>query len=112
MYSFYNVTFQGLGCAAWVREGGFFSLGFGWGFFWLFFLKNSTIYVEFGTHLRKTAQSTNTGEKTVHTRERDKRGQGEHKEETRGEGSPVVILLLAQSGRDRGNTHPWQGDGP
>lgn len=29
---FYNVTFQGLGCAAWVREG-FFS----WGFFGYFF---------------------------------------------------------------------------
>lgn len=93
------------------REGFFLRVWVGL-FFWLFFLKNSTINVEFGTHLRKTAQSTNTGEKTIHTRERDKRGQGEHKEETRGEGSPVVILLLAQSGRDRGNTHPWQGDGP
>ena len=34
MYSFYNVTFWGLGCAAWVREGFFFFL---LGFFWLFF---------------------------------------------------------------------------
>lgn len=24
----------------------------------------------------------------------------------------MVILLLAQSGRDRGNTHPWQGMDP
>lgn len=93
MYSFYNITFQGLGCAAWVRKRGFFLRV--WGGFLVFlviFLKNSTINVEFGTHLRKTAQSTNTkGRGQIHTREWDKRGHGKHKEETRGEGSPVVI---------------------
>lgn len=76
MYSFYNVTFQGLGCAAWVREGGVFFLGFGKGFFGFFFL-NSTINVEFGTHLRKTAQSTNTEGKGQFIPERGTRGDRE-----------------------------------
>lgn len=115
MYSFYNVTFQGLGCAAWVREGGFgfFFLGFGgdFFFFWLFFLKNSTINVEFGTHLQKTAQSTNTEERGqfIPERKRDKRGQGEHKEERTGEGSPVVILLLGSEWEGQREYPPMAG---
>lgn len=95
------------------REGLGFFLRVCGDFFWLFFSKNSTINIEFGTHLQKTAQPTNTeGRGQFIPKRKTKGDKGEHKEERRGEGSPVVILLLAQSGRDRGNTHPRQGDGP
>lgn len=101
MYSFYNVTFQGLGCAAWVKEGFIFFFCWGWGFFG-YFLKNSTINVGFGTHLRKTAQSTNIeGGRTIHTREKGREGMGRAQgRDERGEGSRGGILLPAQRGRE------------
>lgn len=45
-----------------------------WGVFLAIFLKNSTINVEFGTHLRKTAQSTNTEGRGQFIPERGTRG--------------------------------------
>lgn len=49
-----------------------------WGVFLaIFFLKNSTINVEFGTHLRKTAQSTNTEGRGQFIPERGTRGDRE-----------------------------------
>lgn len=101
MYSFYNVTFRGLGCAAWVREGFLFF------FCWVFFgylLKNSTINAGFGTHLRKTAQPTNIEGRGQFIPERGARRDGESTRE-RQEGSPVVVLLLAQRGREGIPTH-------
>lgn len=77
----------------------FFLLG---GVFFGYFLKNSTINVGFGTHLRKTAQSTNIegGGQFIPER-RDERGRGEHKGETReARAARWGILLLAQRGRE------------
>lgn len=53
------------------------------GVFLVIFLKNSTIKVGFGTHLQKTAQSTNIEGKGQFIPERGARGQGEHKGETK-----------------------------
>lgn len=83
-------------------------LGLGRDFFLLGFfgylLKNSTINAGFGTHLRKTAQPTNIEGRGQFIPERGARRDGESTRDRR-EGSPVVVLLLAQRRREGIPTH-------
>lgn len=107
MYSFYNVTLGG--SAVLLGLGRDFFCCWGLGGFFGYFLKNSTINIEFGTHLRKTAQSTNIEGEDNSYKRKGQQGDGESTRERLERGGQPVGGPPPGSERGRDGVSPIAG---